>query len=150
MPHGLIIPKHSMAWRIKARFSGGLPPMEYLTPDIRSSNPGWGEEVFSRTIESLEFYLPTGHLLILSGMEAYNFFVEASQSLSGSIGARIEAFWLCGKLPHQALVEMWRIGQGKVIRQRSPWGQEWGGGPTTGWKIGGLNTHTISMILEGH
>lgn len=141
----VLIQSNPFAWRIRARFAGGLPPREYITPDIRRHNPGWGDEVFNRQIESLEFYLPTGHRIFLAGMEQFNFFVEASQSLSGKTD--IAAFWLCGKLPSINQVEMWRIGNGQVVRSREPWGQEWGGGPTRGWKPGSLQVHTISTIL---
>ena len=147
-------------WRLRATFAGKLPPRLYVTPDVRFSNPGWDSEVFNRQIESLEFFLPTGHKIILSGMEAYNFFVEATQTFTrGSRhGARLEAIWLCGKLPaphpspftlHSSPVEMWRIGQGKVIRQRKPWGQEWGGTPTRGWKLGLVGSEPVSTIIAG-
>lgn len=139
----------SKAWRIRALFAGKLPPKEYLTPDIRHNNPGWDNEAFNRQIESLIFYLPTGHRLVLSGMEAYNFFIEATQNMSGKGGARIEAFWFCGKLPGQPVVEMWRIGDGKVVRQRKPWGKEWGGTATRGWKMG-MAGNPASKIVEGH
>ena len=93
-------------------------------------------------------------------MEAYNFFIEATQAFSRRGGARIEAFWLCGKLPLPAAsslhrftaspsVELWRIGQGKVIRQQKPWGQEWGGGPTRGWKLGLVGKSPVSLIIGG-
>lgn len=131
-----IINKNKLAWRIRATFAGKLPPKEYVTPDIRHTDPGWGSEIFSRPIEQLEFFLPTGHRIILAGMEQYNFFVEAAQSPGKRSSAQIEAFWLCGKLPNCDAVEMWRVGNGKVIRQRKPWGLEWGGGPTRGWKPG--------------
>lgn len=138
-----------LAWRLRATFAGKLPPRHYLTPDIRHTNPGWDSEVFNRKIERIEFFLPTGHKIILSGMEAYNFFVEATQAFSRHGGARIEAFWLCGKLPAASEVEMWRIGQGKVIRQRKAWGQEWGGGPTRGWKLGMVGSSPVSQIIGG-
>lgn len=124
------------AWKIRAVFAGKLPPKEYLSPDIRRKNPGWGDEIFNRQIELLEFFLPTGHTLHLSGMEAYNFFVEVTQSMSKKGKARIEAFWFCGKFPGEPIVDMWRIGQGRVLRERKPWGQEWGGTATSGWKLG--------------
>lgn len=145
-------PTHpSLAWRLRATFAGKLPPKQYLTPDIRHTNPGWGDEIFNRQIESLEFFLPTGHRIVLSGMEAYNFFVEASDSLSGKRGAaRMEAFWICGKIPEQGIVEMWRIGQGQVIRQQRPWGKEWGGSATRGWKLGAIGSQPISTIVEGY
>lgn len=144
------IPKYHLAWRIRTRFEGKLSPSEYLTPDIRRSNPGWGDEIFNRRIDSLEFFLPTGHRLILSGMDAYNFFVEASQSMSRSGRARIEAFWFCGRIPESDIVEMWKVGEGKVVRQQSAWGREWGGSPTTGWKMGSMGNRFISAIMEGH
>jgi hypothetical protein len=142
--------KLDRSWRIRAVFSGKLPPKEYMTPDIRFNNPGWGDEIFNRQIESLEFFLPTGHKILLFGMEAYNFFVEATQNMTPEAGARIEAFWFCGKLPGQPVVEMWRIGDGKVIRQRKPWGSEWGGTATRGWKMGTIGDNPVSRIIAGH
>lgn len=142
-------PFTTLAWRIRATFAGKLPPRSYITPDVRFTNPGWDSEVFNRQIEQIEFFLPTGHKILMSGMEAYNFFIEATQGLSGRGGARLEAFWLCGKLPAASEVEMWRIGQGKVIRQRKAWGQEWGGGPTRGWKLGLVGAAPISRIIGG-
>ena len=132
-----IISKRSrLAWRIRARFAGKLPPHEYISRDVRRHDPGWGDEIFDREIEQLAFYLPTGHRILLSGMEQYNFFVEATQSIRRAGGARIEAFWLLGKLPEKDIVEMWRTGNGMVIHDRGIFGREWGGGPTRGWKTG--------------
>jgi hypothetical protein len=140
---------HNAAWRLRATFAGKLPPREYVTPDLRHANPGWGDEIFNRRIESLELFLPTGHRIVMSGMEAYNFFVEATQDMSRRSGAQIEAFWLCGKLPVEqpAQVEMWRIGQGKIIRLRKPWGQEWGGTATRGWKPGSVGNAPLSTLI---
>jgi len=131
-----VIKNHEMSWKIRVTFSGKLPPRQYITPDIRHNNPGWGDEIFNRTLESIEFFLPTGHRLAMSGMEQYNFFVEAVQSTKSRGRARIKAFWFLGKLPGQNLVEMWRVGDKKVIRERRPWGREWGGSATRGWKPG--------------
>lgn len=144
-------------WRLRATFAGKLPPRSYLTPDVRFSNPGWDSEMFNRQIEQVELFLPTGHKIIMAGMEAYNFFVEATQAFSRRGGARLEAFWLCGKLPAPAMseirnskseIEMWRIGKGKVIRERKLWGEEWGGGPTRGWKLGLVGSVPISQIVR--
>lgn len=144
----LIVPKHPLAWRIRAVFAGSLPPREYLTPNVWIKNPGWGDEIFNRVIEKIEFYLPTGHVIVLTGMERYNFFVEAMQSKRTRGGAEINAFWLCGKLPGQALVEMWRVGKGGAARSRRPYGREWGGGPSRGWKQGAYG-HISSAIVRG-
>ena len=134
-----------------------MPPRRYLTPDVRFTNPGWDSEDFNRRIEQLEFFLPTGHKIVLAGMEAYNFFIEATQRFSRKGGARIEAFWLCGKIPSPATseirhptsdIEMWRIGNGQVVHQRKPWGQEWGGTATRGWKPGLVGAAPISAIVR--
>jgi len=130
------VPKYGRAWRIRVRFAGNLLPNEYVTPDVRHSNPGWGDEIFNRRIESVEFFLPTGHRILMSGMEQYNFFVEAVRSVGTPSGAEIKAFWLCGKPPGKGFVEMWRVSDGKIVCDRRPWGKEWGGGPTRGWKRG--------------
>ena len=140
-----LLNKNNLAWHIRTTFAGKLPPKEYITPDIRHNNPGWGDEVFNRVIERLEFFLPTGHRIVLAGMEQYIFFVEAVQSTKSRGSAEIEAFWLCGKLPEKDIVEMWRVGNGKVIRQRKPWGLEWGGGPVRGWKQG-IAGAPVSMV----
>lgn len=135
-----ILNRNKLAWRIRATFAEKLPPKEYTTPDIRSNNPGWGDEVFNRIIEKLEFFIPTGHRLVMSGFEQYNFFVEAMQDLG--VGSRkkdktsISAFYFCGKFPCQNIVELWRIGDRKIERSQEVWGHEWGGGPTRGWKQG--------------
>ncbi len=136
-------------WRMRVRFAGAMFPREYVSLDVRSHDPGWASESFRRPITRLEFFLPTGHRLVLSGMERYCFFVEASQGL-GDRGwpARIEAFWFCGKLPGLDLVEMWRISNGQVLRQRRLSGREWGGGPIRGWKSGRLGAKAVSALIK--
>ena len=137
-----------MAWRIRVTFAGNLPPKEYTTPDIRHNDPGWASEVFNRPIEALEFFLPTGDRIVMAGMEKYNFFIEAVQSKKTRGKAAIQAFWFCGKPPATAAVDMWRVGFGSVIIKRMPWGSEWGGGPTRGWKTGAPGT-PVSTLVPG-
>jgi hypothetical protein len=142
--------RHSLAWRLRVTFAGNVSPKIYLTKDVRRNDPGWGSEVFNRTIEQLELFLPTGHRIVLVGMEQYNFFVEAVQSLAaGSRHSEINAFWLCGKLPGQPVIEMWRVGEGKVVRQRKPFGMEWGGTATTGWRLGVVGSECVSRVVKG-
>ena len=140
---GRLIPGR-LAWRIRVTFAGKLHPKEYISPDVRHNDPGWARELFNRPIERLEFFLPTGHRIVMSGMEQYNFFVEAVQSTGSRGGAEIKAFWLCGKLPGEDLVEMWRIGDGRVVRNHKPYGHEWGGSPTRGWKSGICGNTVVS------
>ena len=98
-------------WQAEITFQDGR---RHTTPDLRLANPGWGDLDPRRAIRSLDFKLPTGHLVRLAGFEAYNLFVEASQALGGGRDTRLEAVWLCGRKGR--LVEMWRIGGGKVVR----------------------------------
>lgn len=138
----------SLFWKIRVTFSGKSLPKTYITPDIRHNNPGWADEAFNRQIESLEFFIPTGHRIVMSGMEQYCFFVEATQSLSGKGNTKIEAFWFCGKHPMKDVVEMWRVEEGKVTRQIKVWGKEWGGSTIRGWKQGEMGNTPISKIVE--
>jgi hypothetical protein len=131
-------------WTLKIRFVGRAGPKEYITGDVRE-DPGWGDEAFSNKIEQIDFKLPTGHVIHLQGYEQYNFFAECSEPL-GRGPARIEAFYLTGK--NGAVVDIWRIGDGTVTRDRKPWGQEWGGGPTRGWKAGLLCEQAKVFILR--
>ncbi len=92
--------------------------------------------------------MPTGHVIVLSGMSEYCFFVEASQALSkvSKARARIEAFWICGRYPEIDTVDSWRIGNGQVIRDRNRFGAEWGGTPISGWKCGAVGSKPVSVI----
>lgn len=143
-----LVAKNTKAWRIQVTFAGNLPPRHYLTPDIRNHDPGWGSELFQRTIERIEFFFPTRHLLVLTGMAAYNFFVEAVQSKKTRGMAAIRAFWFCGLLPGKKLVETWRIGDNWAVHDQKPWGKEYGGGPTRGWKPGVPGDPVASIFKE--
>ena len=149
MPEQIInVNRTALAWKFLVRFASKLPPVEYLSPDVRHTNPGWDDEAFNRQLLSLEFFLPTSHKIRLAGMEAYNFFIEATQSFSRQGGARIEAFFVAGKLPGNSIVELWRIGDRRVTRDLKPWGQEWGGTATRGWKLGLVGAEPVSALVE--
>ena len=135
-----------MGWRLEIRFRNNSGAKYYLSGDVRFSNPGWGDERFSSSIEHLKFHLPTGHSIVLSGMEAYNFFVEASCSLGGA--ERIDGFWICGKKPGSEEVELWGVSQGRVTRQLSTYGHEWRGGPVAGWRKGLASHNPVSTIIK--
>lgn len=139
-----------MAWKIRVRFGGKSLVKQYTTPDIRSNDPGWGDEIFHNGIESLEFFLPTGHRLVLAGMEKYNFFVEAVEDLGRRGKASIEAFWFLGKIPGKDLTECIRISEGCIERVRHKHGCEWGGTPTRGWKKGIIGGTVLCSVLNGH
>ena len=130
-------------WRLKARFAAKTGPKEYISGDVRI-HPRWGDEVFNRPIETLDFSLPTGHRIRLTGYEQYNFFVECSKPLCCG-PARIEAFFLAGKSGR--IVDIWRIGNGRVVRDKRPWGAEWGGASTRGWKPGESGRRASTDII---
>lgn len=139
--------KSKLTWRIRVTFAGKLPPKEYVTPDIRFNDPGWSSELFGRPIEQMEVFLPTCNKIVLAGMEQYNFFVEAIQTSGKRSSTQIEAFWFCGKPLNRNHVEMWRVGNSKVVRLHKAWGKEWDGGHTRGWKQG-VSGQPISILTE--
>lgn len=145
----IIVPKNKLGWRFRIQFGDGLMPQTFTSNDIRHENPRWHDETFGRRIETLNFFLPTGHVLILQGMEKYNFFVEATADMRGGNNARIEAFYFLGKLPNSPNVEIWCVRKGNVItRDQKPFGHEWGGGPTSGWKDGLVGSVVVSRIVK--
>jgi len=133
-------------WNLHVCFASNGFSKEYWSGDLRRTACEWGDIVFS-PIESLEFFLPTKHVILLSGMEKYNFFVEVSENLGGGKPC-IEAFWLCGKLPGIDTTEMWRVGNQRVIRERKPFGREWGGAATRGWKAGNISGIVTSKLVS--
>ena len=135
----------SLKWRFRVTFADRLGPRTYLSPDIRHSDPGWGTELFSAPISRIEVFLPTDHTIVMEGMAEYNYFVEAVQGMSMA-GTRIIAFWFCGRLSEGGLVDMWRIGGGRVVHERRPYGREWGGGETRGWKRGAEGRPSSSIV----
>lgn len=135
-------------WKMRVVFSTRTGPREYISQDIRRNDPGWGTETFVHPIRSLVLFLPSSHRIVMHGMCQYNFFVEATQAFSRRSGARIKAFWLAGLPPSSDIVEMWRIGGNQVSRHRKPYGAEWGGGPTSGWKIGEATNNPRSVLIR--
>ena len=137
---------NGLAWKFRAVFVGFKPA--YLSRDVRVHDPGWSDEEFTAPIASLEFFLPTGHKVLMAGMISYNFFIEASQAFSRRGGARLEAVWLAGRYPGSDVVAMWRIGGGQVIHKTVKFGQEWGGTAIRGWKPGDIGAEPISTLVR--
>ena len=133
-------------FRILAKFGDKNAPREFLSPDIRISNPGWGDANFSRPIEELHFYLPGGKVLVMAGMEKYNFFVEAMADMRGR-GGKLHAIYFACKEANSDKVHLWRIGDGKVIHSLHPFGKEYNGTATSGWKIGVPSSTLINKII---
>lgn len=138
-----------LAWRYRVRFATDSGVREYLSPDVRGADPGWRNEVFTHPIDTIEFFLPTGHVIRMAGMQSYNFLVEAEQDLGAGGRIHIRAFWLLGHLPGCNRVERWRIGDGKIVRDRQVFEREWAGKPTSGWKQGSVDVLFSSGVTNG-
>lgn len=144
----IAVPKLQNAWSFKATFEGDLPPRYYQSPNVLLANPGWSDEVFRRSLEQLEFYLPTGHRIVMTGFEQYNFFLEVAQDLGRGGRGQIEAVYLCGKLPDQPVVYRWRIGGGRCVQDKVRWGMEGLGQPSRGWKSGVPGNKVDSLVVK--
>jgi len=112
--------------------------IQYISPDVREKDPGWASEAEGKKvgIEEISIKLPNDMTLILKGYEKYNFFVEVAQSLNKKSSAEIQAFFFCGA--SQGFVCIWKIDYKtkQIIKDIKPEGQEYGGGPTRGWRMG--------------
>lgn len=136
-----------MPWRIRVTFSTHLTPREWVSPDIRTERPGWGDQVFPFLIESIQIHLDQEQRLVLAGMERYNFFVEGI-SVLGSGRVIPQAFHLLGKLPRQETVSKWAIfPEARLCHEYKPWGQEYHGTPTSGWKPGAVGAQVVSRFI---
>jgi len=128
------------------KFSDGVT---YTSPDIRRKDPGWATEYGAKKegIREMVLRMPKwGKEIRLTGYEAYNFFVEASQSMSGG-GARIEAFCVCGKSRGKAVV--YRVmPEGAMTSWEAPDGQEYGGAATRGWRKGLIGERSRSGVCH--
>jgi len=136
-----------MPWQIHVTFSTRLTPREWISPDIRTERPGWGDQVFPFPIEAVKIDLDQEQRLVLAGMELYNFFVEGV-SVLGSGRVIPQAFHLLGKLPKQETVSKWTVFPGaRLCHEYKPWGQEYHGTPTLGWKPGAIGAQVVSRLI---
>lgn len=141
-----------MSWKIRVTFTTRTTPRGWVSPDIRIERPGWGEQVFPFLIERIQIEIEE-HRLVLSGMERYNFFVEALSVIgSGHAGGRVipQAFHFLGKFPRQELVSEWTIFPGVGVKPRheyKTWGREYHNMPTTGWKPGKIGPEVVSRLF---
>ena len=123
----------------------------YTSPDIRSNDPGWATEHNEKLtgIRQISIKLPFDKILILSGFEAYNFFVEASKGF-GAKSAQIESFFFLGH--YQKHVVIWEINYRKkqVTKRLTPYGKEYYGTATRGWRAGLYNRKAESGITVIH
>lgn len=126
----------SKEFKFYIKFGDGRLPADFWSTDVRKKLPRWGDEEFNRPIEELQFHLPRERFIVLKGYEAYNFFVEATQSVSVINPVKLHAFYFLGKLPGEDKVVMWRIDKEKISFKEANYGYEYNGTATRGWKTG--------------
>lgn len=124
-------------WRIKVTLEKG---QQVILPDVRSENPGWMDSALVG-IQSIEFPFilkvnndQTKSVITIANMEAYNFFVEASKVPGGP--TNINALWFMGKLPKVDKVVGFAVQRCGVAKIEQPFGKEYRGIATYGWKPG--------------
>jgi hypothetical protein len=124
-------------WKIKLILEGNLV---HELGDVRSGKPGWGECQPSGILR-IEFPFigkidnnNTPLYLILSGMEEYNFFVEAMRPIGKGI-TKIKGLWFLGKVPKEDRVIGFVVGD-SCKSVNTIFGREYNGTRTVGWKKG--------------
>jgi len=126
-------------WKIKLMLEGDLT---HTLNDVRLGNPGWADCEPSK-IEYLTFEFSgkdeaTGknehYKIILSGMDEYNFFVEATRSVVGG-KTTIKGLWFLGKILASNRVVGFVL-RDKILKVQSEIGKEYSGFSTVGWKSG--------------
>lgn len=110
----------------------------YCSPDIRENDPGWATEAGEKLvgIREISINLPNKTVLLLTGFEKYNFFVEASQAFGRKGGAQIEAFFFCGAWRGYVIVYEINYKTKQIIKRLTKEGLEYNGTPTRGWRAG--------------
>jgi hypothetical protein len=138
-------------WKIKLTLEGG---MIHTLNDVRTDSPGWSE-CYPGKIEQLNFSFlgkdpntlkENQYDLCLSGMDEYNFFVEASRSLLNN-SIRILGFWFLGKILKENKVVGFVI-KDRVFEINTINGIEYSGCASSGWKPGIPNSKIIFDIAR--
>lgn len=136
-------------WKIKLYLQNGLT---HILNDVRSGRPGWAE-CSPGGITKLEFsFLGTINgkqiplMIVLSGMEKYNFFVEAIQGVGTNV-INIKGIWFLGKKFNDDKIEGFVIGD-SIRKINSFEGKEYNGFGTVGWKEGISQEKSFAMITR--
>ena len=118
-------------------FKNGI---EWTSPDLFSKDPGWASEENGSLGGILEMRIPINKekAIIMRNFEKYNFFVEATQDISGRGPAKIDSFYFCGS--YQGKVLLYKVNPVKqtITKLFSKEGDEYAGSPTRGWREGVL------------
>jgi len=138
-----------LPWQIQVSFAGN-GGRKWISTDIRSTRPGWGEQAFSAPIASLEILLEQlsegSMVLFMSGMEQYAFFIQGLQ-IVGSQKLIPQSFHFLGKLPGKGQVSMWSVFPGAAPRHDwVQYGAEYFGTAISTWKPGMTGGRIISRM----
>ena len=138
-------------WKIKLSLEGGI---NYTLNDVRTDSPGWSEYCPGK-IEQLNFSFlgkdpntqkENKYDLCLTGMDEYNFFVEASRSLLKN-KTKILGFWFLGKISRINRVVGFVI-KDSVFKINTINGTEYSGCASSGWKPGIPSDKIIFDIIR--
>jgi hypothetical protein len=115
----------------------------YQSPDIRENDPGWAAEAGEKLvgIREISINLPNKTVLLLTGFEKYNFFVEASQGFGRTRRkdggqAQIEAFYFCGAWRGYVVSYEINYKTKQILKRLTKEGLEYNGTATRGWRAG--------------
>jgi hypothetical protein len=140
------------SWRIRLFFSNTAMLM---LPDVRSDNPGWRDSQCLPIEKMLFDFEGVDQLskqiinfsMEISGMEKYNFFVEAMQNvITGS--TKVQSFWFLGKLFNSTAVRGFHLAGSGLSEVKAVFGKEFRGSPTSGWKTGVVGK-PICRVIRG-
>jgi len=134
-------------WKIKVTFAPGLGARTWISKDVRSEDPGWGEACFDDRIESMEFPFTDGRKLLLRGFQQYNFNAEGLW-ITGQNRMIPVCFHFYGRLPLSDRVSRWDLDQKGLRHVDTLWGREYLNMPTTGWKLGVPMKTVISSVVK--
>lgn len=139
-------------FRIELKFNTG---MNHITPDVRRSNPGWGDEKLNLLggIDRLKFHLPEKIEIHMVGFERYNFFIEATQDFGARTASKIEAFWFMGQYTDKKGRQLVRsycvqFRNNIITTDLHMWGREYFGTASRGWKDGVKGATPRAGILQ--
>jgi hypothetical protein len=134
-------------WKIKITLEGNLT---HELGDVRSGRPGWAECNPSKITKMVFPFI--GKIdgkdipleLILSGMEKYNFFVEAMRGV-GKNATMVKGLWFLGKIPFEDKVVGFVVKDScKIVN--AVYGKEYNGFSTVGWKTGTVGDKVVSVM----
>ena len=118
-------------WQMIVKLENGLT---IENPDIRCYDMDWGSQLYSSGIEFIRLCLP-GRIFTFVGYEKYNFFLEVLQdAMISKTKAKLEAIFICGSV--DGYVDVLKITKDGLIVFRKPFGQEYAGTASRGWKAG--------------